>query len=106
MWEISPVVLCNELLKLTCVDCVMIWFFMRGHALFMCASSGSLFLKILTMSLNHKVKSSLMALTKGWPFGPYAMHRVEYLHRPCIMPVALAAEISILFHSALDRPCT
>ena len=58
------------------------------------------------MSLNHRVRSSLMALTNGCPFGPYAMHSAEYLHPELLKPAAFAAAISILSHSVLDSPCT
>ena len=54
--------------------------------------------------LNQRTNSSLMALTKGCPFGPYAMHSVEYLHLPFLMPVMLAAAVSSLSHCILDIP--
>ena len=102
--EIIPVALCNVFWKLMFIVCVMTLFLMDDHAFLMCISKGSLSLSMLISSLNHSVKSSLIALTKGCPLGPYATHSVEYLHLPCDMPVAFAADISILFHSALDNP--
>ena len=64
---------------------------------------GSVF-AICSMTLNHRTNSSLIPLAKGWPLGPYAMHNVEYLHLPFLMPVMLAAAVSSLSHCILDIP--
>ena len=59
---------------------------------------------ICSMTLNHSTNSSLMPLAKGCPLGPYAIHRVEYLQRPFLMLVILAAAVSSLSHCILDMP--
>ena len=54
--------------------------------------------------LNHSTNSSLMALTKGCPSGPYGMHKAEYLHLQALNPAAFAAATSICTHSLCDSP--
>ena len=54
-------------------------------------SIGLLCLMSGKISLNHRMKVSLMARVKGWPTGPYAIHSAEYLHLPLPKPAAFTA---------------
>ena len=101
-----PFALCKEFSKLTTWCCAVIFRYIVGQACLICSKIGSSCVVMGIMSLNHRVMSSLMALTKGCPFGPYATHNAVYLHLELLNPTALAAAISILPHSFLDNHCT